>query len=99
MVTETRKSLDQQYKSLVLRFKRLHGAQDVLAKIGHLPVGSTQFEKKIFNALKDLKPLIVNGDPLIISAKMSALETQLREYDEWIELSNNTLTPYGLRQY
>jgi len=99
MATETRKALDQQYKLLVLRFKRLHGAQDVLAKIGHLPVGSTQFENRIFNALKDLKPLIVTGDPLMISAKMSALETQLREYDEWIELSNNTLTPYGLRQY
>src|SRR5688572_22133408 len=92
-------SIEQHYKMLVLHFKRLHGAQDVLAKIGHLPAGSTKFESKIFNGLKALKPLIAGGDPLMISAKMSAIESQLREYDEWIEQSNNTLTPYGLRQY
>jgi hypothetical protein len=92
-------SIEQHYKTLVLHFKRLHGVQDVFAKIGHLPGGSTKFESKIFNGLKALKPLIPGGDPLTINAKMSAIESQLREYDEWIELSNNTLTPYGLRQY
>src|SRR5438093_3149130 len=99
MASDPKGSIDQQYKSLVQRFKNLHGAQDVLAKICHLPAGSTQFETKIFSALKELKPLIARTEPLMVNAKLSAIEGQLREYDEWVEQSNNTLTPYGLRQY
>ncbi|MEW6734882.1 MAG: hypothetical protein AB1489_26565 [Acidobacteriota bacterium] len=99
MASDQKGTLDQQYKKLVLRFKQLHAAQDTLAKIGHLPIGSTQLQSKIFAALKQLKPLISGGDPLLMNAKLSAIEAQLREYEEWIQQCNNTLTPYGLRQY
>lgn len=99
MVSDSKSSLEQHYKTLVMRFKRLHGGQDVLVKLGHLPAGSAAVETKIFGALKTLKPLIGTGDPLITNAKLSAIEAQLQEYDDWLQQSNNTLTPYGLRQY
>src|SRR5262249_44758295 len=99
MGVDQKSSLDQQYKALVVRFKQLHNGQDVLAKLGHVTAGSTTIESKIFAALKSLKPLIGSGDPLIINAQISAANTHLKEYDDWLAQCNNTLTPYGLRQY
>lgn len=99
MSSEAKGSLDQQYKGLVVRFKLLHNGQDILAKLGHLPIGSSAVETRIFGALKNLKPLISSGNALVINASLSAISSQLQEYHEWLRQCNNTITPYGLRQY
>lgn len=100
MSSNQNSTLDQQYKTLVLRFKQLHNGQDILSKLGHIvTVGTNTIETKIFGVLKTLKPLINSGDPLTVNAKLTAVEGYLQEYDQWLQQANVTLTPYGLRQY
>ncbi|MBI4854068.1 MAG: hypothetical protein HY819_19915 [Acidobacteria bacterium] len=100
MTSDPKATLEQQYKTLVTRFKQLHCGQDVLTKLGHIAtVGTNTIESKIFGALKTLKPLLSSGDALTLNAKLTAIEGYLRDYNGWLEQANTSLTPYGLRQY
>ncbi|MBL8149375.1 MAG: hypothetical protein JNN15_05560 [Blastocatellia bacterium] len=92
-------NLDEKFRSLAVQFKQLHHAQEVLSKLGHMPTGLSPIETKIFSALKTLKPMIAEANPLALTAKITAIETQLKEYSDWIDQSNATLTPYDIRQY
>jgi hypothetical protein len=100
MTSNPKATLEQQYKNLVIRFKQLHCGQDVLTKLGHIAtVGTNTIETKIFGALKTLKPMLSGNDAIMLNAKLAAVEGYLRDYDEWLEKANISLSPYGLRQY
>ncbi|KAF0215076.1 MAG: hypothetical protein FD167_5226, partial [bacterium] len=100
MTNDPKATLEQQYKTLVTRFKQLHNGQDVLTKLGHIAtIGTSTTESKIFSALKTLKPLLSGSDALTLNAKLTSVEGYLRDYDEWLGQANVSLTPYGLRQY
>ena len=100
MTNDPKATLEQQYKTLVTRFKQLHNGQDVLTKLGHIAtIGTSTTESKIFSTLKTLKPLLSGSDALTLNAKLTSVETYLRDYDEWLGQANVSLTPYGLRQY
>ncbi|MCS6885848.1 MAG: hypothetical protein NZ558_10575 [Blastocatellia bacterium] len=99
MGVDARSITEQQYRNCVLRFKHLHNAQAVFAKIGHVPAGTTAVEMRIFAGLKKLKTLLDTAPALVITAQLNAVEGMLKEYEEWLDQSESTVTPFDLRQY
>lgn len=99
MTADPKTIIEDQYRSYVSRFKRLHVAQAILIKIGHIPAGTAPIETKIFASLKKLKSTIDTASPLVLNAQLTAVDSLLKEYEEWLSQNNNTVTPFGLRQY
>lgn len=93
------KILDPRCREDVLHFKQLEEIQETLDKLGHLIiVGPTESEIKLLSELESIDSLS-NGDAAFIQERLSAFENHLREYEDWIEQNNSTLTPYELRRY
>jgi hypothetical protein len=90
----------QENERLLRRFRILQGGQAILEKLGYmLMINLTESETKILPKFKKLDLLIEQGNPAGIQAQMLDLETELREYERWIEQANVSLSPYELRQH